>query len=155
MESLRLLQQHILGRALQFPRSSVLQQSLRQSSRALRHQAFRSQPTNPLHAARVQPTRSLFTCSIRSRTAPKHNPFARTRIRGRGGRRFQSTTSSAPNEANLSLSQRMRKLSREYGWSAVGVYFLLSALDFPFCFVAVRTLGTDRIGHWEHVVLSR
>ena len=48
----------------------------------------------------------------------------------------------------------MRKLSREYGWSALGVYFALTALDFPFCFLAVRLLGTDRIGHWEHVVLS-
>lgn len=31
---------------------------------------------------------------------------------------------------------------------------LLSALDFPFCFAAVRYLGTDRIGHYEHVVLE-
>lgn len=48
----------------------------------------------------------------------------------------------------------MRKLSREYGWSALGVYLALSALDFPFCFLAVRTLGTDRIGHWEHVIVT-
>ncbi|PSK34391.1 hypothetical protein B9Z65_8717 [Elsinoe australis] len=48
----------------------------------------------------------------------------------------------------------MRKLSREYGWSAVGVYFLLSAADFPFCFLAVRIVGTERIGHIEHAVVS-
>ncbi|KAK4989679.1 DUF1279 superfamily [Elasticomyces elasticus] len=48
----------------------------------------------------------------------------------------------------------MRKLSREYGWSALGVYLLLSALDFPFCFLAVRLLGTDRIGAWEHAVVE-
>ncbi|KAL2421814.1 hypothetical protein ABEF95_007982 [Exophiala dermatitidis] len=48
----------------------------------------------------------------------------------------------------------MKKLSREYGWSALGVYLMLTALDFPFCFLAVRWLGTDRIGHWEHVVVS-
>lgn len=30
----------------------------------------------------------------------------------------------------------------------------LSALDFPFCFAAVRYLGTDRIGHYEHVVIE-
>ena len=48
----------------------------------------------------------------------------------------------------------MKKLSREYGWSALGVYLLLTALDFPFCFLAVRLLGTDRIGHWEHVILG-
>ncbi|KAF2833405.1 hypothetical protein CC86DRAFT_338689 [Ophiobolus disseminans] len=51
-----------------------------------------------------------------------------------------------------SLSQRLKKLSREYGWSAVGVYFALSVLDFPFCFLAVRLLGTDRIGHYEDVI---
>lgn len=28
----------------------------------------------------------------------------------------------------------------------------MSALDFPFCFLAVRLLGTDRIGHYEEVV---
>jgi N-terminal acetyltransferase 2 len=48
----------------------------------------------------------------------------------------------------------MKKLSREYGYSAVGVYFALSALDFPFCFLAVRMLGTDRIGRWEHNVVE-
>lgn len=51
-----------------------------------------------------------------------------------------------------SLSQRLKQLSREYGWAALGVYFGLSLLDFPFCFLAVRLLGTDRIGHYEDVV---
>jgi hypothetical protein len=36
----------------------------------------------------------------------------------------------------------------------VGVYFALSALDFPFCFLAVRALGTERIGQWEHNVVQ-
>ncbi|KAI9820146.1 MAG: hypothetical protein M1826_000940, partial [Phylliscum demangeonii] len=57
-------------------------------------------------------------------------------------------------EPALSLSQRMRKLSREYGWSALGVYFMLSALDFPLCFLAVQMLGADRIGRWEHTAIS-
>ena len=57
-------------------------------------------------------------------------------------------TGSAGESADetLSLSQRLKKLSREYGWAAVGVYLGLSALDFPFCFLLVRWLGTDRIG---------
>ena len=57
-------------------------------------------------------------------------------------------------EPSLSLSQRFRKLSREYGWSAFGVYLALTAVDFPFCFLAVRWLGTDRIGRWEHIILE-
>ena len=30
----------------------------------------------------------------------------------------------------------------------------LSALDFPFCFLAVRWLGTERIGQWEHAAVE-
>ena len=51
-----------------------------------------------------------------------------------------------------SVSQRLKKLSREYGWTAVAVYFGLSVVDFPLCFLAVRLLGTDRIGHYEDVL---
>ena len=63
------------------------------------------------------------------------------------------TLHSSP-EPTLSLSQRLKKLSREYGWAAVGVYLALSALDFPFCFLAVRLLGTERIGRWESTVVN-
>jgi len=84
-----------------------------------------------------------------------------TRAKPSGGRRPFSNTSTrrdAPKSdgANAKgpaieaepagLSARLKKLSREYGWSAVGVYFALSVLDFPFCFLLVRIVGTDRIG---------
>ncbi|KAI1363738.1 hypothetical protein F5Y08DRAFT_232698 [Xylaria arbuscula] len=52
------------------------------------------------------------------------------------------------------LSARLKKLSREYGWAAVGVYLGLSVLDFPFCFLLVRVVGTERIGEIEHWVVS-
>ncbi|KAH6639459.1 hypothetical protein C7974DRAFT_131997 [Boeremia exigua] len=55
-------------------------------------------------------------------------------------------------EPAQSLSQKLKALSKEYGWAALGVYLGLSALDFPLCFIAVRLLGTDRIGHYEEVV---
>ncbi|KAI8934373.1 hypothetical protein NX059_009109 [Plenodomus lindquistii] len=55
-------------------------------------------------------------------------------------------------EPALSLSQRLKQMSKEYGWTAVGVYLALSAVDFPVCFLAVRLLGTDRIGHYEDAV---
>jgi len=75
--------------------------------------------------------------------------------------RFNSTKASPDPTPHLgspepapSLSQRLRKLTREYGWSALGIYLSLSALDFPFCFLAVRSLGTDRIGRWEHELIE-
>ena len=75
-------------------------------------------------------------------------------------KRFYSTkhpfnpTPHLGSPSSLSLSQRLRKLSREYGWSALGVYLALSALDFPFCFLAVRLVGTERIGYWESVIVE-
>lgn len=49
----------------------------------------------------------------------------------------------------------MKKLSREYGWSALGVYLTLSALDFPFCYLLVKYLGTERIGEFEFPLFSQ
>ncbi|KAK2755263.1 peptide alpha-n-acetyltransferase [Colletotrichum kahawae] len=68
--------------------------------------------------------------------------------------RQRSTVDGKPAQESLSLSQRLKKLSKEYGWSAVGVYLALSVLDFPFCFLLVRVVGTDRIGQLEHWVTS-
>ncbi|KAL9070818.1 MAG: hypothetical protein Q9161_004609 [Pseudevernia consocians] len=89
----------------------------------------------PAHPASKRPSSS---------TKPPYNPTAS----------LNSPSPPPPPTASLSLSQRLRKLSREYGWSAFGVYMLLSALDFPFCFAAVRYLGTDRIGRYERVVVE-
>lgn len=50
------------------------------------------------------------------------------------------------------LMGRMKKLGREYGWSAMGVYFALSAIDLPLCYLLVGWLGTDRIGEWEFLL---
>lgn len=104
--------------------------------------------------------------SLSTTTSYSSRPTVRTRPglrpiqlpKQRRNRRYNSGSSSnnpsqAPKEGG-SLSQRLRKLSREYGWAAVGVYFGLSALDFPFCFAAVRLLGVDRIGHFEHVAVQ-
>ncbi|KAL5050205.1 hypothetical protein BDW71DRAFT_203609 [Aspergillus fruticulosus] len=74
--------------------------------------------------------------------------------------RFSNNKSSGPGytyqapNATPSLSQRLKALSREYGWSALWIYLLLSALDFPFCFAAVKLLGADKIGHYEHVIVE-
>ncbi|RAL16551.1 uncharacterized protein BO97DRAFT_402942 [Aspergillus homomorphus CBS 101889] len=72
-------------------------------------------------------------------------------------RLFQSSRARHASQAQrpgTSLSQRLRNLSKEYGWSALWVYLLLSAMDFPICFAAVRLLGVERIGHYEHVIVE-
>ncbi|PSR85921.1 hypothetical protein BD289DRAFT_367883 [Coniella lustricola] len=72
---------------------------------------------------------------------------------GKSGASQQTKQQQKPE--NLSLSGRLRKLSREYGWAAAGVYLALSVSDFPFCFLLVKWVGTDRIAEIEHWVTSR
>jgi N-terminal acetyltransferase 2 len=87
-----------------------------------------TKPSSPL---RTKQNKRSFHRSSRLREDSKPDP---------------SKTKAGEPEQPLSLSARLKKLSREYGWSAVGVYFALSVLDFPFCFLLVRVVGTERIG---------
>ena len=80
------------------------------------------------------------------------NPFRATRRNFATKTRADPSTKTASQQ--LTISQRFRKLSREYGWSAMGVYLGLSALDFPFCFAAVQWLGVERIGHAEQIIVG-
>ncbi|KAK4153209.1 hypothetical protein C8A00DRAFT_15553 [Chaetomidium leptoderma] len=99
-------------------------------------------------------TRSLSSsrfARVRTPFLRPKRPFHSTRPR----RADASAKKEGPvDEASLSLRERLRKLSREYGWAAVGIYLSLSVLDFPFCFLLVRTVGTEKIAHLEHVVVS-
>lgn len=131
---------------------------------------LRTTRANPLQSQRLSLTlRPRFSTgaprtrsfnAFARRTRPTHLQLRqRTTLPNRNTRRTNSsssttTTNNTSAKENNTLSQRLRTLSREYGWAALGVYLGLSALDFPLCFVAVRLLGVERIGHWEHVVVS-
>ncbi|MCJ1399014.1 hypothetical protein MMC11_002216 [Xylographa trunciseda] len=113
------------------------------------HSSIR-QPSHSLHPRRSGDLANFLRHNQRFRASPKRffsekppNPP-----------NYNPTPNLTSPQPSLTLSQRMRKLSREYGWSVVGVYALLSALDFPFCFIAVRALGTERIGDWEHKIVE-
>lgn len=36
----------------------------------------------------------------------------------------------------------------------MGLYFALSVLDYPFFFLAVRLIGAEKIGYYEHIVID-
>ncbi|RMJ28328.1 peptide alpha-N-acetyltransferase Nat2 [Aspergillus sp. HF37] len=97
------------------------------------------------------PSRSIRRLTTPPRTRPIRSPRTPPR---RGYSTHPNKEEPKSDTKHASFSQRMRRLSREYGWSALGVYLLLSALDFPFCFAAVRLLGVDRIGHYEQVIMD-
>ncbi|CDO76718.1 hypothetical protein BN946_scf184796.g12 [Trametes cinnabarina] len=46
---------------------------------------------------------------------------------------------------NASLSQRLKHLIKSYGWYALGVYIILSTLDFSIAFAAVNILGAEHV----------
>ncbi|KAI0431728.1 hypothetical protein F5Y09DRAFT_183337 [Xylaria sp. FL1042] len=119
--------------------SSISQPGLRLPvSRTIQRINYRPRISNPINKSYQSPLRTnkrSFHKSSRLRDA-KPNP------------------SKANAQAPQGLSARLKKLSREYGWAAVGVYLGLSVLDFPFCFLLVRIVGTERIGDLEHWVVS-
>lgn len=80
--------------------------------------------------------------------------FARAQRRGFRFSGWRRNTTQNGTQEKLTLSQKLKRLSKEYGWSAVGVYLALSVLDFPLCFLLVRVVGTDTIGKVEHYVVS-
>lgn len=95
-----------------------------------------SNPTNQSYQSPLRTTKRSFHKTSRLRDAKPN-----------------ASKPSAPEPQGLSA--RLRKLSREYGWAAVGVYLGLSVLDFPFCFLLVRVVGTDRIGEESDFVGRR
>ncbi|KAL4790613.1 hypothetical protein BDV19DRAFT_393880 [Aspergillus venezuelensis] len=116
------------------------------------------------------PTRRAFTLATTPKpVAPRQTPLqSQLQTLFRTRRAFHTSRSRLNNNqksagpgysyqapgAAPSLSQRLKHLSKEYGWSALWIYLFLSALDFPFCFMAVRLLGADKIGHYEHVIVD-
>jgi hypothetical protein len=95
-----------------------------------------------LRASRATATRTKLTGARTAFFRPRR-PFHTTRPRRADAAPKDGSTAG---EQSLSLSARLKKLSREYGWTAAGVYLALSVLDFPFCFLLVRTVGTEKIG---------
>lgn len=46
---------------------------------------------------------------------------------------------------NATLSQRLKHLIKSYGWYALGVYLILSVLDFGVAFVGINLLGAEYV----------
>ena len=47
--------------------------------------------------------------------------------------------------ANATLSQRLSHLIKSYGWYALGLYIVLSALDFTVAFAGINLLGAEQV----------
>ncbi|KAK0615883.1 hypothetical protein B0T17DRAFT_359540 [Bombardia bombarda] len=90
-----------------------------------------------------------------TKTARIRTPLSKRSFHSSKARRSDASANPKAAEPEpATLSAKLKKLSREYGWAAVGVYFSLSVLDFPFCFMLVRIVGTEKIAAIEHVVVT-
>ena len=100
-----------------------------------------SRPILPL-TARRSASESLSLSRGRSSTRIFHNSSAR----------LNSSSSSPHSESgqlppNASLSQRLKHLIKSYGWYALGMYIILSTIDFSVAFAAVNILGAEHVSH--------
>lgn len=48
-------------------------------------------------------------------------------------------------ESKLTFSQRLKHLIKSYGWYALGVYILISTIDFGVAFAAVNLIGAEHV----------
>ena len=106
-------------------------------------------------SSRQAPAASILGLHEAWRTATHIRPAPRRRLHTSGGQRYkdqqrtkdeQGQHKDQTKDEDLGFSARLKKMMKEYGWTALGVYLGLSVLDFPFCFALVRAVGTDRIG---------
>ncbi|KAG0703226.1 hypothetical protein DFH29DRAFT_917740 [Suillus ampliporus] len=51
----------------------------------------------------------------------------------------------SPLPPDATLSQRLKHLIKSYGWYALGVYLVLSALDFTVAFAGINLLGAEQV----------
>lgn len=50
-----------------------------------------------------------------------------------------------PPPPDATVSQRLKHLVKSYGWYALGVYLVFSALDFTVAFVGIKLLGAEQV----------
>ncbi|KAI8966662.1 hypothetical protein F5Y11DRAFT_308957 [Daldinia sp. FL1419] len=128
----------------------VLRQTIPKFEGAAWRRTFVSSSNTASYALRRPTIPSLSYKSSKLPLRSTRRPLHRTsRLRD-----AKSSPKDAPAQQPQGLTARLKKLSKEYGWAALGVYLGLTVLDFPFCFLLVRSVGTERIGAIEHWVVS-
>ncbi|KAM7195439.1 N-terminal acetyltransferase 2 [Naviculisporaceae sp. PSN 640] len=132
-----------------YPARSARMISTSSASTTLQHWA----PTPRFGSSRTALRSTRLKTPLRGPAGPRR-PFQSTRARKNGKDEKEHSAKFEQDDGRpLTLSQRLKKLSREYGWTAVGVYLALSVLDFPFCFLLVRIVGTEKIAAVEEIVV--
>ncbi|KAF8514198.1 hypothetical protein BU17DRAFT_52834 [Hysterangium stoloniferum] len=104
---------------------------------------FRALPT--LTRATTRPL--LPITRIARITHPRISTTPTSFLRSFASSRIRHTTSPSPTtpEPPQNLSGRLKSLIKSYGWYALGVYVVISTLDFGVAFAAINLLGADYV----------
>lgn len=87
--------------------------------------------------------RALHTSSIRSNNTAKASD-SKSFSTNSANAEAETEDSDAP-PPKASLRERLKFLTRRYGWWALGVYLAASTVDFSLTFLAIHLLGADHI----------
>jgi N-terminal acetyltransferase 2 len=101
-----------------------------------------SAPLLPVSRLRTTPTQSPLTHSAR---LPHLRTGSSGSVRLSSSSASSSSSSSSALPKDASLSQRLKHLIKSYGWYALGVYVVLSTLDFTVAFAAINLLGAEQV----------
>ncbi|KAJ3881847.1 hypothetical protein F5051DRAFT_85697 [Lentinula edodes] len=81
-----------------------------------------------------------------------HTPRSNSRLFSNFPARLNSSSpgrdSSPPlqsSQENATFSQRLKHLIKSYGWYALGVYFVIGAVDFAVAFAAINLIGAEQV----------
>ncbi|KAF4598346.1 hypothetical protein EYR38_006744 [Pleurotus pulmonarius] len=92
------------------------------------------------------------SASLHPRLTLTQRPAQSFRLFTRFPQRFSSSPPSPKLEnsdptlpADATLTQRLKHLIKSYGWYALGVYFILSALDFGVAFAGIQLVGAEHV----------
>jgi hypothetical protein len=69
--------------------------------------------------------------------------------------RLSSNSDGGPyekDEPKATISQRLKHLIKSYGWYALGVYFLITVVDFGVAFAAVNFIGAEHVSRMTATV---
>ncbi|CAG8610180.1 1151_t:CDS:1 [Paraglomus occultum] len=98
---------------------------------------------NIIKKSRFHPAIITKECCQKVRLRPIFPPFFRQYSTPSTHSATNNTATSS--QTHLSMADRLKQLTRQYGLGAVFVYVAISTIDLGITFVAVRTAGTERV----------
>ncbi|WVQ63460.1 uncharacterized protein L199_001613 [Kwoniella botswanensis] len=136
-------------------RSTILRAPRILTPKTLPHLSNSPSLTRQIHSRALFPSRTPITAhhfqrriTIRQLSTTSSRLNANTSSSSQSQSQSQSEAESEPSEPSpnpSSVTARLKLLFKKYGWYALGIYTILSTIDCSLTFIAVHTLGAEKI----------